>query len=83
LELKVTPPAVKVAQAEPAVTAQIKAALPELEKFATDTLKKTGVPGMAIAVVYKDQVVYLKGFGVREAEGADLVCRVANEEGWK
>ncbi|HEY9845736.1 MAG TPA: serine hydrolase, partial [Candidatus Caenarcaniphilales bacterium] len=26
-----------------------------------------GVPGMAIAVVHKDQVVYLKGFGVREA----------------
>ncbi len=65
-ELKVIPPVVKVAQAEPAVTDQIKAALPQLEKLAEDTLKKTGVPGMAIAVVYKDQVVYLKGFGVRE-----------------
>ncbi|MGH7057873.1 MAG: serine hydrolase, partial [Acetobacteraceae bacterium] len=27
----------------------------------------TGVPGMAIAVVHRDQVVYIKGFGVREA----------------
>ncbi|HEY9844862.1 MAG TPA: hypothetical protein V6D03_01565, partial [Candidatus Caenarcaniphilales bacterium] len=44
LELKVAPPAVKLAQAEPVVTDQkIKAALPELEKLAEQTLKKTSV----------------------------------------
>ncbi len=69
----VTPPTVKVAQTEPAVTDQIKAALPELEQLAEQTLKQTGVPGMAIAVVYKDQVVYLKGFGVREAGKKEAV----------
>jgi CubicO group peptidase (beta-lactamase class C family) len=56
--------------AEPAqevTPARIKATLPELEKLARQTLKKTAVPGMAIAVVYKDEVVFLKGFGVREA----------------
>ena len=53
--------------APPAVTPElVKAALPELEKYAEQTLKKTGVPGMVIAVVFQDQVVYLKGFGVRE-----------------
>jgi CubicO group peptidase (beta-lactamase class C family) len=46
---------------------QVKTALPELDRLANETLKKTGVPGMAIAVVYKDQAIYLKGFGVREA----------------
>lgn len=44
--------------------------LPKLEKLAGQTLKQTGVPGMAIVVVYKDKVVYLKGFGVRQ-EGTD------------
>lgn len=68
LELKVTLPAVKLAQVEPAMTDQkVRTALPQLEKLAAQTLKKTGVPGMAIAVVYKDQVVYLKGLGVCEA----------------
>jgi CubicO group peptidase (beta-lactamase class C family) len=50
------------------VTARkVEAALPELEKLAERTLKETGVPGLAVAVVYKDRVVYLKGFGVRQA----------------
>lgn len=30
-------------------------------------MRKTGVPGVAVAVVYRDKVVYLKGFGVRKA----------------
>ena len=46
---------------------KVKAALPELEKLAEKALKDTGIPGMAIAVVYKDQPVFLKGFGFREA----------------
>jgi CubicO group peptidase (beta-lactamase class C family) len=61
----------------------IKATLPELDKLAEQTLKKTGVPGMAVAVVYKDEVVYLKGFGVREAGkeekiDADTVFQLAS-----
>jgi CubicO group peptidase (beta-lactamase class C family) len=32
-----------------------------------ETLKRTGVPGLSIAIVYKDEVVYLEGFGVRQA----------------
>jgi CubicO group peptidase (beta-lactamase class C family) len=46
---------------------RLKFALAELEKLANQTLKSTGVPGIAIAVVHGDQVVYIKGFGVREA----------------
>jgi CubicO group peptidase (beta-lactamase class C family) len=29
-------------------------------------MSQTGVPGVAVAVVYQDKVVYSKGFGVRE-----------------
>jgi CubicO group peptidase (beta-lactamase class C family) len=46
---------------------QVNAALPQLEQLAQHTVATSGVPGLAIAVVYKDEVVYLKGFGVREA----------------
>jgi CubicO group peptidase (beta-lactamase class C family) len=52
---------------------KVKAALPELEKLAEKALRDSGIPGMAIAVVYKDQSVYLKGFGVREAGKAERV----------
>jgi Beta-lactamase class C and other penicillin binding proteins len=52
---------------------KVKAALTELEKLAKEALKKPGVPGLAIAVVYQDRVVYARGFGVREAGKPDLV----------
>jgi CubicO group peptidase (beta-lactamase class C family) len=61
---------VQVAPMAEVTPQQVKAALSELEKLGEQTLKKTGVPGMAVAVVHKDQVVYLKGFGVRQ-EGKD------------
>ena len=52
---------------------RVKAALVELDSLAKSSLQKTGVPGAAIAVVYKDQVVYARGFGVREAGKSDPV----------
>jgi len=68
--LQRNPQPIHIAQAvnpQEATEAKVKAALPELEKLTNQLLQKTGVPGLAISVVYKDQVVYLKGFGVREA----------------
>lgn len=44
---------------------QIEAAVGQLDAIATGLMKRTGVPGMSIAVVHDDQVVYAKGFGVR------------------
>lgn len=41
--------------------------LPELDRLVQQAMQRTGVPGMAIAVVHQDRVVYLKGFGVRQA----------------
>jgi CubicO group peptidase (beta-lactamase class C family) len=61
------------AAAQEVTAARITAALPKLETLTNQTLAKTGVPGLAIAVVYKDEVVYLKGFGVREVGKPDAI----------
>jgi CubicO group peptidase (beta-lactamase class C family) len=52
---------------------KVTAALPELEAYVDRLREKTGVPGLAVAVVHGDKVVYLKGFGVREAGSPDAV----------
>jgi CubicO group peptidase (beta-lactamase class C family) len=58
-----TPPA----QQPPLLTqAQVNAAVAQLDGLVQNAMKQTGVPGVAVGVVYKDQVVYAKGFGVRE-----------------
>ncbi len=65
-----------VAQAaeRPEVTEEkVQVAVSELEKLAEQAMQKTSIPGMAIAVVYKEKVVYLKGFGVREAGRPETV----------
>lgn len=41
-------------------------ALTKLDVYAKDAMAKTKVPGVSVAVVYQDQVVFLKGYGVRE-----------------
>jgi CubicO group peptidase (beta-lactamase class C family) len=62
---------------------RVAAALPGLERYVDGLRERTGVPGLAIAVVHADEVVYLKGFGVREvgkpgAIGADTVFQLAS-----
>lgn len=57
--------------------------LPAFETIARQLFEETGVPGMSVAVVYKDEVVYLKGFGVRTARNPtpvdpDTVFQVAS-----
>jgi Beta-lactamase class C and other penicillin binding proteins len=45
--------------------AAIGRATVSLDGIVKDAFKRTGVPGLAVGVVYKDRVVYAKGFGVR------------------
>jgi CubicO group peptidase (beta-lactamase class C family) len=52
---------------------QVASALGSLDGLVTDAMDRTGVPGVAVAVVYRDQVVYSKGFGVREVGRPELV----------
>ncbi|MBV9359411.1 MAG: serine hydrolase, partial [Chloroflexi bacterium] len=66
-------PTVPAAAAQEVTPQRVTAALPELDKLATRAMAETGVPGLAIGVVYKDEVVYLKGFGVREIGKPDPV----------
>lgn len=54
------------ASADPALDARIADAVGKLDQLGAEALAKTGVPGMAIAVVRGDQLLYAKGFGVRK-----------------
>ncbi|GAA5534165.1 serine hydrolase [Deinococcus aluminii] len=54
------------AAAQTAPAAHLTAALTRLEQDALKATGPGGIPGMAIAVVDHDRVIYLKGFGVRE-----------------
>jgi pimeloyl-ACP methyl ester carboxylesterase len=62
---------------------QVKAAVMALDKLTHKVMPETGIPGMAIAVVYQDQVVFAKGYGVRqvgqsEPVDADTVFQLAS-----
>jgi len=46
--------------------AKVDDAVGKLDGIVQDGMKKTGVPGVAVVVVYKDRVLYLKGFGERK-----------------
>jgi CubicO group peptidase (beta-lactamase class C family) len=61
----------------------IDSLLKDMEMFVKDGMKKTGVPGVAVAVIYQDKVVYLEGFGVRKSGDnapvdSDTVFQVAS-----
>jgi CubicO group peptidase (beta-lactamase class C family) len=38
----------------------------QIDQYIEQGMEKTGVPGLAVAIVYHDKVVYLKGYGVRK-----------------
>ena len=45
---------------------QVTYAVQEVEKLSQKQIDQNAVPGLAIAVVFQDKVVYAKGFGVRD-----------------
>jgi CubicO group peptidase (beta-lactamase class C family) len=60
--------------AAPAITsADVEAALPALEEIVAAAMDETGVPGIATAVVYDDEVVFAEGAGVRAAGSGEPV----------
>ncbi|MCC7024165.1 MAG: serine hydrolase [Thermomicrobiales bacterium] len=65
-------PTAEAAAEQPGVTPErVATAIARLDNLARQTLEETGIPGLAIAVVYGDETPYLQGFGTREA-GRDL-----------
>ncbi|MEO8440419.1 MAG: serine hydrolase [Spartobacteria bacterium] len=62
---------------------QVDKAVRELDALAAKQIQGQTVPGLAIAVVFQDKVVYAKGFGVRDVNGkapvnADTVFQLAS-----
>jgi CubicO group peptidase (beta-lactamase class C family) len=86
----VSPSAVAVPAADPPpqpppqlTQAKVDDAVGRLDRIVRDGMNETGVPGVAVAVVYKDRVVHLKGFGERRAGqsgavGPDTVFQLAS-----
>jgi CubicO group peptidase (beta-lactamase class C family) len=69
--------------ARTANTQSVTAALQKIEAFIDEHMRQGMVPGLSVAVVFEDQVVYLKGFGVREVGkpepvDADTVFQLAS-----
>ena len=62
------------AQPKTDITPQrVNAALAQLDPYIRSTMDKTKVPGVAVAVIYNDQVVFLRGYGVRKVGEAAKV----------
>src|SRR3954466_5368144 len=71
------------AQPSHLTTEQVTRAVQELERLAQQKIQENAVPGLAIAVVFQDEVVYAKGFGVRDVNtkapvDADTVFQLAS-----
>ena len=63
------PPPVAVALSLPENA--VENAVAKLDDMAADLMAKSGIPGMAVAVVHGDKTVYAKGFGVKNAKLPD------------
>lgn len=78
-----TAPPAPAANTSPVPSAQVDAAVAKLDDIAADVMKRSGIPGMAVAVVKDGSVLYAKGFGVRrigspERVDADTVFQLAS-----
>lgn len=56
-----------------ALPTPLQQTLEEYEAYINESLKLTGTPGAAIAIVKDSSIIYLKGFGVRDVETATPV----------
>ena len=62
---------------------RVDAAIGKLDGLADELMKRSGIPGMAVAVVHDGKVVYAKGFGVKDVRtganvDADTVFQLAS-----
>src|SRR5262249_15674885 len=48
-------------------------AVAKLDGIVDDLMKKSGIPGMAVAVVHGGKTVYAKGFGLRDVRSGDKI----------
>jgi CubicO group peptidase (beta-lactamase class C family) len=64
---------VSAAAAQPVDRESVTAALSQMEAMAQQLVDEAAVPGLAVAVVHDDEVVYLGGFGLREIGSPETV----------
>lgn len=53
-------------------------AVAKLDGIADELMKKSGIPGMAVAVVHGGKTVYAKGFGVKDVRNGDAAAHPEN-----
>ncbi|MFD3700893.1 serine hydrolase [Streptomyces sp. NPDC058646] len=63
--------------------AQVDKAVARLDQTVRDMMRRTGVPGVSVAVVHQDEVVHLQGYGLRRTGenarvGPDTVFQIAS-----
>jgi CubicO group peptidase (beta-lactamase class C family) len=51
----------------------VEDAVAKLDGIADDLMKKSGIPGMAVAVVHGGKTLYTKGFGVKDVRNSEKV----------
>lgn len=65
---------VKIKKTSPAIIpSPFEALLNEYEEYINESMKLTGTPGAAIAIVYDSTIIYLKGFGVKSVDTNDSI----------
>lgn len=57
----------------PKISKNISSILAQYEKYLDKTIKDKKAPGCAIAIVYKNQVIFMKGYGVRRLGKPDKI----------
>jgi len=57
----------------PETDQSVRSAIKELPAYIEQVMASTGVPGIAVAVVHDDQLLYAEGFGVRSTETGQAV----------
>jgi CubicO group peptidase (beta-lactamase class C family) len=77
------PICVNAQQKSPVTSEQVDKAIGDVEKLAQKEIQENALPGIAIAVVFQDKMVYAKGFGVRDVNtkapvDADTVFQLAS-----
>jgi CubicO group peptidase (beta-lactamase class C family) len=68
LSIAVVPAALVAQQPATATATDYTSALAAIEKAIDDKRKEFGIPGLSLAIVKDDKVIYLKGLGVKDVE---------------
>ena len=51
------------AQAPPSAARDIRADIPAIERYIAQQMQRNRIPGVAVAIVSRDSVIYARGFG--------------------